>query len=393
MISQKLKIILIIIFFILLGAGVGDVFAKNVCLQCHEKSLLQKKVIHQPLSKGNCTACHNPHVAPHEGLLKIDLASLCYSCHKEEAEAFSKGVVHDPVRRGECSTCHDPHSSNYKNLLRGTMTDSCFECHKGLQKKYKNTHKPYAKGQCSVCHKPHQADNHQLLTVAPEKLCRKCHTETEVNSVHKNYPVKIKTCLSCHNPHGSNNKSLVRDVRHAPFRKDCRECHKGGGGLVRQEVCLKCHEEIRGDLLTLHSHLTDNKGNSCINCHSPHAGDTKKLLKGKQRLVCRNCHEDTLRKHENTLFVHKVTENDCNSCHAVHGANQMALLKGDGNKVCLPCHKSQGQFSHPVGKEIIDPRNNQMTTCVSCHNPHGTNYKGQLKLSGQEDLCIQCHRM
>jgi predicted CXXCH cytochrome family protein len=30
---------------------------------------------------------------------------------------------------------------------------------------------------------------------------------------------------------------------------------------------------------------------------------------------------------------------------------------------------------------------------VSCHNPHGTNFKGQLKLSGQEDLCVQCHHM
>ena len=389
---NKLQYMLIVMVMVLFGS-VAYASAKNVCLQCHEKSLLQKKFIHQPLSKGECTVCHNPHVAPHEGLLQMSVGKLCYSCHTEEAQSFSVGFVHDPVRRGQCSTCHDPHSSNYNNLLRGTMTDSCFECHTKLKRKYKTTHKPYAKGQCNSCHKSHQADNFQLLNDTPEKLCRNCHTDAEVSGAHKNYPVKIRGCLSCHNPHGSKQKAMIRDIKHAPFSKNCKECHKGSGGQVRQEVCLKCHKEIRDDLLTSHNHLTDSKGNSCINCHSPHAGDTKGLLKNKQTLVCRNCHNDTLRKHENTLFVHKATANNCDNCHAVHGGNQVAMLKGDGNQVCLPCHKSQGQFSHPVGEDVIDPRNNQMTTCVSCHNPHGTNYKGQLKLSGQEDLCFQCHRM
>ena len=130
-----------------------------------------------------------------------------------------------------------------------------------------------------------------------------------------------------------------------------------------------------------------------MNCHSPHAGDTKTLLKQKQTTVCRECHDDTFKRHEDTLYEHKATAKRCNVCHAVHGNDQVALLKGDGNKVCLPCHPTQGQFSHPVGEDVVDPRNNQMTTCVSCHNPHGTNYKGELKLSGQQELCVQCHRM
>jgi predicted CXXCH cytochrome family protein len=130
-----------------------------------------------------------------------------------------------------------------------------------------------------------------------------------------------------------------------------------------------------------------------MNCHSPHAGDTELLLKGRQIVMCRHCHEDTFRRHENSKYVHTDTVKDCNTCHVVHGTNEMAMLKGDGNEVCLGCHESQGQFSHPVGKGVIDPRNSQLTTCVSCHTPHGSNYKGELKLSGEEALCVQCHHM
>jgi predicted CXXCH cytochrome family protein len=239
---------------------------------------------------------------------------------------------------------------------------------------------------------PHQADNAQMLRDSDKKICRSCHSNTEIENNHRGYPVKIQGCLSCHNPHGSNQKALVRNIKHEPFTKGCGSCHDGAQ-TVSQRKCLQCHDEIESELYATHSHLTDRAGNSCINCHNPHAGDTELLLKSQQTIVCRTCHEDTFRKHEKTLFVHLKTVKDCHNCHAVHGSNQLAMMVGDGNQVCLKCHESQGQFSHPVGKEVIDPRNRQMTTCVSCHTPHGSNFKGELKLSGQEDLCVQCHHM
>ena len=83
------------LFFLIIIAGListaGYSFASDVCFQCHKQSLFQKKVVHQPLSKGQCTACHNPHVAPHEGLLKENIKNLCFSCHKKEAKSFTVG--------------------------------------------------------------------------------------------------------------------------------------------------------------------------------------------------------------------------------------------------------------------------------------------------------------
>ncbi|MDH5298137.1 MAG: cytochrome c3 family protein, partial [Desulfobulbaceae bacterium] len=158
------------------------------------------------------------------------------------------------------------------------------------------------------------------------------------------------------------------------------------------ETCLGCHEKIREQLNKTHSHLTDRGGNGCLNCHSPHAGDNKGLLKGGgEAHVCRRCHEETFRRKGASLHQHP-DEATCSNCHEVHGSNNLAMLKGDGNEVCSGCHKEQGQFTHPVGAKIIDPRNGQMVTCVSCHYPMGTNFKAQLKRSGQKDLCILCHR-
>jgi predicted CXXCH cytochrome family protein len=76
----------------------------------------------------------------------------------------------------------------------------------------------------------------------------------------------------------------------------------------------------------------------------------------------------------------------------VHGSNRRAMLKLDGNAICSQCHETQGKFSHPVGEKIRDPRTGQMMTCVSCHNPHGTSFRHQLIMSGQKDLCTQCHQ-
>jgi predicted CXXCH cytochrome family protein len=371
----------------------GTSVANEICFKCHDKSSFQKRIVHQPLKKGQCTACHNPHVAPHEGLLKEKIGELCYSCHKKQEKTFATGIVHTPVRKGQCVACHAAHSSNAKGLLKKNLGGTCFECHTDLKKKYKNTHSPFKQGQCNVCHWSHQADNYQLLRAEPDKLCRSCHDETSIVAEHKGFPVRVKGCLSCHNPHGSNNRAIVRNVIHQPFKDGCKICHTGTTVQVTQEKCLDCHEEVRGQFYTTHSHLTESGGNSCLNCHSPHAGDTKTLLKQKQHSVCRQCHDDTMKRHADSPYAHNANAKKCNTCHEVHGSNQLAMVKGDSNKACLACHPNQGQFSHPVGKNVLDPRNNQMTTCISCHDPHGSEYKGHLKLSGQQELCTQCHRM
>jgi predicted CXXCH cytochrome family protein len=68
------------------------------------------------------------------------------------------------------------------------------------------------------------------------------------------------------------------------------------------------------------------------------------------------------------------------------------MLKGDGNTSCTSCHESQGTFTHPVGEGILDHRNRQIITCLTCHDPKGTDYENNLRLDQNKELCVQCHR-
>lgn len=380
--------------FVVLVATATSVMAAQdkLCYGCHDRQGFTKAVVHQPVSKGECEACHNPHVAKYKGLIQKDVARLCRGCHAEIGKGKDQSMVHKPVRAGQCLDCHDPHSSAVSGLLREkNLKDTCTKCHEGLMKKFEYTHTPVARGQCTTCHNPHQSELLQLLVSEPDVLCRSCHKGTLADS-HKNFPVKPAACLTCHNPHGSNRKGLIKDVLHEPFKTGCTDCHDSKGGRVGADKCLECHPEVRDQAMAVRNHLSSAAGgNGCVNCHSPHASDGEKLFKGKLDQVCRGCHRDTFRNYVDKLYSHPNT-GSCADCHLVHGSNHLAMLKGDGNQVCSECHKSQGQFTHPVGEGVIDPRTGLVLTCVSCHYPHGTDYKANLKNDASKDLCVQCHR-
>ena len=386
---------ILFIFAVLSFLSVPAALGETYCFRCHSKAAFTKKVVHKPVAQDKCGICHNPHVARYKGLLQKKVADLCISCHQTEdtkSVQAQEGVTHEPVKDGQCLTCHDPHSSDAKGLLnKKNLADTCLGCHKSLQKKYKYTHSPYAKGECDSCHLPHRSANLQLLKKPANDLCKSCHSQKDIQARHKNFPVKINGCLTCHDPHGSESKALVRKVLHKPFAENaCNTCHtKDRMGM---KTCLGCHENIKKELSSNHNHLTGRTGNVCIVCHSPHAGNSDNLLiGGRIDQICRKCHIDTFKEAQNAPHKHPKSD-ECTNCHAIHGSNQLAMMKSDGNAVCESCHETQGKFTHPIGNKVIDPRNGQMVSCVSCHYPHGTQFKYNLKFDGAKDLCVHCHR-
>ena len=360
------------------------------CFSCHERADFQKRVNHDPAAKGKCLSCHSPHVAKFKGLLQQQVKDLCYSCHTEAAKEQRQGVVHKPVKQGECLGCHNPHASNQAGLLNNSSSEICFTCHTGLPKKFKNTHAPYAKGQCDSCHQPHQAPYPYLLAKEVEPLCLGCHALASVKQKHPNFPAELGSCGSCHNPHGSDRKDLIRNILHEPYAEGCQDCHVGKGTPVLIDTCLECHAEVSEQMASSHNHLVRYENNSCIACHSPHAGDDKRLLKGKERHICGKCHEATFKRWESSKFSHQNTD-ACNNCHAPHGSNHPAMAKAPINNVCSECHGKHGVFTHPIGENVFDPRTGQMMTCASCHATKGTDFEFHTRLSGAKALCLLCH--
>ena len=229
-----------------------------------------------------------------------------------------------------------------------------------------------------------------LLTTSKEKLCGECHQGSDLQDRHKGFPGTLQGCLTCHNPHGSNRKAMIRSSLHKPMTQGCTTCHEGGKGRVGVSKCLECHPEVVKQMQTTHSHLGQKNGNSCVNCHTPHAGDDKRLLLTREKQVCAQCHRSSIDKYKDSRFRHASIDN-CSDCHFPHGGNDMAMLKGNGLEVCALCHEDQGNFTHPVGPDVPDPRTGRMMTCITCHNPMGTDYPDNLILDGKEVLCRQCH--
>ncbi len=370
------------------------------CFTCHDKAQFQDKVVHEPVKTGECSVCHNPHVARYKGLLLLEKGKLCYSCHQEKAETFKTGIVHEPINRNECTDCHQPHAASEKGLVPKNIKGRCLKCHNALQEKnkyaqvllekYKYTHAPYLNGECGACHQPHNSDRPMLLAKAPDELCGTCHEAQGLKAKHANYPGTLRDCLTCHNPHGSERAALIRNVLHKPYEKGCDSCHDQSSGMVSVERCKKCHEGVFEQMQATHSHLARRDGNSCVYCHSPHAGDEKNLLRAREKQVCASCHRAPIDKYRNSPWRHGSIDK-CSDCHFAHGGSDMAMLKGNGLEVCALCHKGQGKFTHPVGPKVPDPRTGRMITCITCHKPMGTDYPYNLILDGNRQLCIQCH--
>ncbi|MGV1100007.1 cytochrome c3 family protein [Thiovibrio sp. JS02] len=380
------------IFLVLVGllaGGYSVAAAESGCFQCHDRKKFQGAAVHSPVARGECGKCHNPHVAKYEGLLREKGAGLCYSCHGQKEEEFGRGIVHQPVKKGECSACHAAHASGQAGLLNKPLAALCSSCHEQAVQQYKVAHKPYAQGKCTVCHQPHQSSHEQLLKSGVAQLCLPCHKEPDALAGHQGFPTRVEDCLSCHTPHGSSRKGLLREYVHPPFEQGCATCH--GKNIADSGLCLSCHAGVREQMLTPHNHLLSMTGNTCILCHSPHAGDNRKLLKRKESQLCLSCHGDTGERMRASLHHHSKIE-QCSECHDAHGANRFALLKADGNAVCSRCHETQGVFSHPVGEKVIDQRTGKAMDCLTCHDPMGTDFKYHLKQSGTKDLCVQCHR-
>jgi predicted CXXCH cytochrome family protein len=382
-----------LIFTLLLGLLVvtqGRAEAAIDCFSCHDRDAFQKRVNHEPAAAGDCLACHNPHVARFEALLQDQVKDLCYSCHTEAAEKQSRGLVHKPVRTGECLGCHNPHASDQAGMLNDQLATTCFSCHQELPRQYKNTHTPYADGDCDSCHLPHQSEYPYLLAATQDQLCLECHSRPTLNKKHRNFPAELKNCGSCHHPHGSDRPALIRNSLHEPYAEGCSSCHEGKNVPVTMDTCLMCHPEVSEQMASSHSHLVRYQENGCMACHSPHAGDDKRLLKGKERHVCRSCHEATFARYQENEYKHQMTD-ACNNCHAPHGSNHPAMFKGPINDVCSECHDRHGVFTHPIGENILDPRTGQMMTCGSCHASKGTDHDYHTRFERKKALCVQCH--
>lgn len=390
--SSKPLLVLALSSIFVAAVLTATAIANDLCYDCHDRALFEKRVTHTPVAKQHCDQCHNPHLARHEGLLHQQGEKLCASCHQSLLQQIEQqGFPHRPAEQGECLLCHDPHASQQSKLLRNKMDLLCLSCHKELVKAESIRHTPFLRGQCSTCHTAHSSDRPMLLRENGTDLCLGCHENNDhLRRKHLNRNLSKIDCLECHNPHQSENPALLRRTQHQPFKqRECQSCH---GQKLSDDLCISCHTTIMESFNQQFNHILPNSnGSFCFNCHTPHASQQAGLVRGYPGEVCQKCHAGKFVRRENSRHLHPDADR-CLDCHQLHGAEKPAMLKGGDDQACIDCHEKHNNFNHPTGDATHDPRNGQAMTCISCHDPcNGTLYQYNLRGTSDKGLCIQCH--
>jgi predicted CXXCH cytochrome family protein len=381
----------------------------KLCVDCHDgiQEVLQKRFVHTPLAEGDCTGCHNPHTSNHDKLLGAEPDNICQECHDDMVVPDAQST-HQVFLEGKCVSCHDPHATDNKNVLLEAGSKLCFECHEAMGEKIASNefgHEPVLED-CLECHNPHLSEKStKLLKEEQPTLCLDCHkaAKPSFTKAHREYPVQQGRCSHCHDPHGSNTAGILFDNVHEPVSdRECDECHVAATSSSPfalkdsgYEVCEGCHYETVADAFNetrIHWPLVDKTG--CINCHAPHASAQDALLKEPMLELCGSCHSDTIARQERSQTEHPpIAEGECTECHSPHSSRNLFLLSESSLlEVCEGCHEWQTHSTHPIGEDIIDPRNENVSVqCLSCHRTHGTEYNHFIYFDETNDMCVQCH--
>lgn len=143
---------------------VHPVFEAGLCNSCHKG--VSDEQAEAYLAGEGFASSDSSSAAPE---LLYPKNRLCTSCHNDKTpkRAIKEGFwLHNPVARGACLACHEPHRSDYPDLLRMPKTEVCESCHTGEELEQAHTLEngtiDYAE-KCLSCHNVHKGKSEKLL--------------------------------------------------------------------------------------------------------------------------------------------------------------------------------------------------------------------------------------
>lgn len=179
---------------------------------------------------------------------------------------------------------------------------------------------------------------------------------------------------------------------------------KGDNQFLGVNVCAMCHIDFARRWANLdHSKKmlkanTAQPGAGCESCHGPGgkhvAGDRKSITSwgsaslAQKSAICLQCHAGKVESQQWNDGPHAKKDLTCTVCHEVHYATkQEKMLRESQNDTCLGCHADlkkavTDKTHHPLPEDVL--------TCTSCHNPHGSK-NAKLLLEPKAKLCGTCH--
>jgi DmsE family decaheme c-type cytochrome len=263
-------------------------------------------------------------------------AELCSRCHYDKFVSYQntpmsmRGDPRTPGAHEGCESCHGA-ASNHVGGGGGRGVGGLMNFSKTLPAAQKNA------------------------------VCLTCHTRGYVALWHGSKHDEAKlACVDCHEIHGGNPKLLAEPSQ--------------------QQLCTRCHQQIRTALMKPSHHPLREEKMFCTNCHNPHGTQTEKLIAANSvNDKCYECHGE---KRGPFVFEHPPARESCVNCHDPHGSSHEPLLVIKKPMLCQRCHSNEfhpGQLlTIPAGSHSTvyqQPGMLQYRSCTNCHVMiHGSNH-------------------
>jgi DmsE family decaheme c-type cytochrome len=199
------------------------------------------------------------------------------------------------------------------------------------------------------------------------------------------------SCFECHA------EKAASHARGAHAEANCASCHSGAAehleavdvlpALPDPTSCLACHRK-GGKHMSWEFGDHSMAAVECRDCHGVHApkvvAETKGgvLIEEPISALCVSCHQEILTR-LSMISHHPVKEGalSCVSCHDPHGTETTRLTSV--RERCTGCHQAvRGPHVFEHVPTIED--------CTICHNPHGSPNRRLLEIA-QPMVCLQCH--
>jgi predicted CXXCH cytochrome family protein len=171
----------------------------SLCFQCHDaiaEKVQKAAVVHPAAKQGKaCASCHSPHASDSRKLLLIPEKETCLGCHRNILTP-DRTVLHAPIQKGMCTACHDPHGAPYPNLLARSFPAGMYV--------------PYTESEYGLCFSCHNRDLVQYADTSFATNFR--DGERNLHYLHVNNKQKGRSCNLCHDVHASKSPLLLADV-------------------------------------------------------------------------------------------------------------------------------------------------------------------------------------
>jgi len=168
----------------------------QLCFQCHDtiaEKVGKGAVVHAAAKDGKaCASCHSPHASDTRKLLLQPEKETCLGCHKTVLTA-DMTLLHGPIAKGMCTACHDPHGAPNAYLLAKEYPAGMYV--------------PYTDTEYALCFSCHNRDLVQYPDTSYATGFR--DGDRNLHYLHVNNKQKGRSCTLCHNVHGSAGPKLI----------------------------------------------------------------------------------------------------------------------------------------------------------------------------------------